>query len=314
MLNSTIHTDSLYDQYAPGASARPRRVGHQSTKTSRLRSNILKLNCYLNGEADRSRCAVVKLPEECDTLGEVLPKIHKKLDLDKRIAYAAELFLPDGTKIKTYPMLVDAAENDHAIIVTCGEAFDPTTVPYDLLEAYLHGGGRLAMRKVTDELKTKQKIAAHEKADTVRADGHGVYPNSSAVVTSRSMTVESNKELGAQMRHEYMEQLMFRAEQQKSLTSLIQQSTAMLKMETKATKERRKELEAERLENILREKAEDRAEFLTKKAAREARLKKKHHLIKGAYQDHLKAALENKYHGADGGVIIPGHSGTDASP
>lgn len=55
-----------------------------------------------------------------------------------------------------------------------------------------------------------------------------------------------------------------------------------------ATKERRKELEAERLENILREKAEDRAEFLTKKAAREARLKKKHHLIKGAYQDHLK--------------------------
>ena len=63
------------------------------------------------------------------------------------------------------------------------------------------------MLQVTDELKTKQKIAAHEKADTVRADGHGVYPNSSAVVTSRSMTVESNKELGAQMRHEYMEQV-----------------------------------------------------------------------------------------------------------
>jgi hypothetical protein len=85
---------------------------------------------------------VVKLPEECDTLGEVLPMIHKRLDLNKRIAFAAELFLPDGTKISTYPELIDAAENDHAIIVTCGEAFEPTAVPYDLLEAYLHGGGR----------------------------------------------------------------------------------------------------------------------------------------------------------------------------
>ena len=171
MQNSTIHTDSLYDQYAPGASARPRRVGHQSTKTSRLRSNILKLNCYLNGEADRSRCAVVKLPEECDTLGEVLPKIHKKLDLDKRIAYAAELFLPDGTKIKTYPMLVDAAENDHAIIVTCGEAFDPTTVPYDLLEAYLHGGGRLAMRKVGAHARAAPRVYTQGVLCVCRACG-----------------------------------------------------------------------------------------------------------------------------------------------
>lgn len=198
----------LFDQYADGASpTKGRRVGHSSTKTSRMRSQIIKVNCYLNGEADHGRAAVVKLPEECDTLGEVLPKIHKRLDLDKRIAYAAELFLPDGKKIRTYPELVDAAENDHAVIVTCGEAFDPTTIPYDLLEAYLHGGGRKAIVKVKQELETKQKIAAHDKADTVRSDGHGVYPNSAAVVTSRSMTVESNREVGAQMRHEYMEQV-----------------------------------------------------------------------------------------------------------
>ena len=86
---------SLYSEYA--MSSPPRSVGHSPTRTSRLRSNIIKLSCYLNGEADRSRATVVRLPEECDTLGEVIPKIHKRMGMDKRIAFAAELFLPDGT-------------------------------------------------------------------------------------------------------------------------------------------------------------------------------------------------------------------------
>jgi hypothetical protein len=161
---------SLFKEYSPKGklSTRSKRVGHSPTRTSRMRVNILKLNCYLNGEADRSKAAVVKLPEECDTLGEVLPMIHKRLDLNKRIAFAAELFLPDGTKISTYPELIDAAENDHAIIVTCGEAFEPTAVPYDLLEAYLHGGGRKALRSVTKELKGKQQQARIQQADTGR--------------------------------------------------------------------------------------------------------------------------------------------------
>jgi len=305
MINSTIHTDSLYDQFKGGSGSPVRRVGHQATKTSRLRSTVLKLNCYLNTEADRSRAAVIRVPEECDTLGEVIPKIHKALDLNKRIAFAAELFLPDGTKIKNFPMLVDASDNDHAIIVTCGEAFDPTTVPYDLLEAYLHGGGRNAINKVCDELKVKQKLAAHEKADTVRSAGHGVYPNSSAVVTSRSMTVQSNKEIGDTMRHEYMEQLMFRAEQQKKLTTLVQESTAMRKMETKATKERRKELEAERLEDIKAEKKAERERFLLKQAERADRIKQKHNAIKGAYNEQLKIKMATKYSGAEGGIIMP---------
>jgi len=286
----------LFDQYADGASPKKgRKVGHSSTKTSRLRSQIIKVNCYLNGEADHGKAAVVKLPEECDTLGEVLPKIHKRLDLDKRIAYAAELFLPDGKKIRTYPELVDAAENDHAVIVTCGEAFDPTTVPYDLLEAYLHGGGRKAIVKVKQELEIKQKIAAHDKADTVRSDGHGVYPNSAAVVTSRSQTVESNREVGAQMRHEYMEQLMFRAEQQRSLTKLVQTSTQMRKMEHKASKARRKELEAERLEHIKLEKEQEREELLTKRAALAEKIKKKHNALQQSYKEHLALTLATKY-------------------
>ena len=86
---------SLYSEYA--MSSPPRSVGHSPTRTSRLRSNIIKLSCSLKGEADRSRATVVRLPEECDTLGEVIPKIHKRMGMDKRIAFAAELFLPDGT-------------------------------------------------------------------------------------------------------------------------------------------------------------------------------------------------------------------------
>jgi len=285
---------TLFEEYSASGklSTYSKRVGHSPTRASRMRCGIVKVNCYLNGEADRSRAAVVKLPEECDTLGEVIPKIHKRLDLDKRIAYAAELFLPDGKKITTYKMLVDAAENDHAVIVSCGEAFDPTTVPYDLLESYLHGGGRRALSKVTKELKSKQKTAAHEKADTVRESGHGVYPNSAAVVTARSTTVESNRELAAQMRHEYMEQLMFRAEQQKLLTSTVQNNTAMRKAEHAASKQRRKEMDQERMADIADENEKERARFLEKKESLQAKIKARHNNIHSAYKNRHQGQFE----------------------
>lgn len=278
----------LYDAYAGERfmkSTTSARVGHSPTRTSRLRSNIIKLSCYLNGEADRSRATVVRLPEEVDTLGEVIPKIHKRMGMDKRIAYAAELFLPDGRKIKTYRELVDAAELDHAIIVGCGEAFDPTTVPYDLLEAYLHGGGRDGLKKTNAELKEKQIIAAHEKADTVRSDGHGIYPNSAAVVTARMEVVDNNKALAAQMRHEYMEQLMFRAEQQKALANIVQQNTKMHKIESQASKERRAEMDAERMQRIVDEKNEERARFDAKRATLKAKIKAKHDRIHNQYNE-----------------------------
>lgn len=224
---------SLYDTYS-SSPVSTKRVVHSATRTSRLRTSIVKLSCYLNCEADRSRATVVRLPEECDTLGEVIPKIHKRMGMDKRIAYAAELFLPDGKKIKTYDELLDAAANDHAIIVGCGEKFDPTTIPYDLLEAYLHGGGRDGLKKVKQELNAKQKFAAQEKADTVRSSGHGIYPNSAAVVTARAEVVDAHKTIAAEMRHEYMEQLMFRAEQQKALNAIVAQNTTMMKSEAQA--------------------------------------------------------------------------------
>ena len=88
----------------------------------------------------------------------------------------------------------------------------------------------------------------------MRSAGHGILPNSAAVVTARAEVVESHKAIAAQMRHDYMEQLMFRAEQQKALTSVVQQNTSMHKMESKASKERRAEMDAERTQRIVEEK------------------------------------------------------------
>ena len=52
------------------------------------------------------------------------------MQLDRRMCYAAELYLPDGTRIASYKQLIDAAALDTAIIVGCGEPFDPSTIPY----------------------------------------------------------------------------------------------------------------------------------------------------------------------------------------
>lgn len=134
-------TRGLYERYAP-SSRGGQIVGHSPTRSSRIRSQGLRLTCYLNGEVSTTRAHIVHLPDECDTLGEVLPKIQSLMHLEKKLLYAAELYLPDGTKIDTFRMLVEAADKDAAIIVACGESFDATTVPYELLEFYLHGGGR----------------------------------------------------------------------------------------------------------------------------------------------------------------------------
>ena len=280
---------SLFEQYGGKLSSTSRGVGHSPTRTSRMRTNIVKLSCYLNREADRSRATIVRLPVECDTLGEAIPKIHMRLDLDKKIAYAAELFLPDGTKIKSFPELVEASEKNHAIIVGCGEAFDPTTIPYDILEAYLHGGGPKALHRVTQELRAKQQQYAHEKADTIRASGHGVYPNSSAVVTAREGTLEMNRQVAAQMRHEYMEQLMYRAEQQKLLTQAVQRNSTMLKAEAQAAKERRAVMDAERREKIVAEKEEARELFEAKRSKIKSLVKSKHQNVRKQYVTRHKA-------------------------
>ena len=120
---------SLYDQYMSPSDAR-HKLGHGETRTARLRATGVKLSVYLNTEVDRGRATVISLPEDCDTLGEVLPKIQQQMQLDRRMCYAAELYLPDGTRIASYKQLIDAAALDTAIIVGCGEPFDPSTIPY----------------------------------------------------------------------------------------------------------------------------------------------------------------------------------------
>ena len=75
-------------------------------------------------------------------MGEVLPKIQARMLLDKRMLYASELFLPDGTKISSYDVLVDTARRDTAVIVGCGEPFDPQCIPPSMLSVHLQGGGR----------------------------------------------------------------------------------------------------------------------------------------------------------------------------
>ena len=78
---------------------------NSQTLTSKLRSTGIKLGCYLNTEANRGRSYTVHLPEACDTLGEVFGLIQRKMQLDQRMLYAAELFLPDGTKSTQLPFL-----------------------------------------------------------------------------------------------------------------------------------------------------------------------------------------------------------------
>jgi len=258
-----------------------------------MRSTGVKLACYLNTECDRGRSTIIHLPDECDTLGEVMPKIQSRMQLDARMLYAAELFLPNGDKIRTYKTLVQAAELDTAIIVGCGEPFDPSTVPFDILEFHLHGGGRSAARKVKKELADKRQLDAHEKADTVRASGHGVFPNSVAVVTARSQTVETNRGQASQMRHEYMEQLMFRASQQKELTDRVQENNQMHKMEHEESKVRRRELERERLENLAAERKEAQRVAKEKKEASQARIKAMHNKVRSDWTNSA-ALLKHK--------------------
>jgi hypothetical protein len=266
-LSAFVHLDGA----SSGTSARATK--HQPTRSSELRRNILKIACYLNGEADRSLAAVVQLPAEADTLEEILPFVHKELDLDKRIAYAAEFFLPDGSKISTYVDLVDAARKEHAIIVTCGEPFDPTTVPADLLETYLHGGGRNALKTVLKKAKGQEEEARYDQAEIVRASGHGVAPNSEAVSTARAHTARANRQIVERMRQDYAEQLSYRTEQQKYLSSVVKSNTVRERAKQEEAQQRRKQAEQDRVTRLVAEKRQDRSHYLSKRDAISAKLK-----------------------------------------
>ena len=76
----------------------------------------------------------------------------------------------------------------------------------------------------------------------------------------------------------------FRAEQQKALTSVVQQNTKMHKMELESSKERRAEMNAERMERIAAEKSAERARFEQKRATLKMKIQAKHDNIHNQYE------------------------------
>jgi hypothetical protein len=202
-------SDNLFEKYMSPSQKRESRAlgGGGQTRTTRLRARGVRMAVYLNGEVDRGTAAYVSLPEECDTLGEVMPLIQRTMKLHERMKFAHQLFLPDGTLIETYQQLIDAAALETAIIVACGEPFDKTAIPFDILEFHLQGGGRQAADKVKKMLQNKKLDDAYDRAERVRASGHGT--DSRAVTTSRELFQEENREQAMLQRQEYVEQLMY---------------------------------------------------------------------------------------------------------
>lgn len=216
------------------------------TKSSVLRKERVRLNVYLNQEGvgvpiiggPQGHGTIVMLPLECDTLEEVMPLIQLKLDLDKRMLYAAELWLPDGTYVTTYQELVDAAALSTPIIVGCGEPFDGSRVPMDLLEFHKQGGGRHAVHKVNSSLAFSRKNHKVERAENVREAGHGLLPNSLAVVTARTQNVEANREKAASMRQQYMESLQRRSAEVEGYKFSVRQNIQFHRMEKEESRMR----------------------------------------------------------------------------
>ena len=249
---------SLFAQYSDQGGSKPRRRGNATTRSAELRARGTRLTCYLNAEADGSG-TIVKLPETCDTMGEVLMKVQSQMKLDARMLYASELWTPDGTRIRSFKSLLDAAAQQTPIMVGCGEPFDGMRIPPELLEIYQEGGGRAGSTKVLKRMATKRKEALKEKADQVRLSGHGI--NSEAVTVARVQAVQDNRINVNEMRHKYMESLLIRAAQQEDLMQSVKQNIEYHKLEAQESKLRVEAAAAERAERMRAERAEQRAEM-----------------------------------------------------
>jgi len=240
---------SLFDRYGSDASS-PMKLLNMQTHTSRLRAQGVRLVCYLNTEVDRGRSVVVHLPEAEDTISEVIPYVQRKMNLDKRMKFAKKLYTPDGSPITSWEHLTSAAAAEIPIIVACGEPFDSTTIPTSMLAFQEHGGGRMAAQQVKHELQERRKKAAQLKADQVRAAGHGT--TSSAAKSARVEAVERNRGQAAQMRHEFMENLLLRAAKQEELVTHVRTNNERHRLE--------REQRSAKLGMMSRERQLDQAE------------------------------------------------------
>ena len=255
-------SQSLFDQYkSDGAKRGP---GPGMTKSAMLRQTGVRLNCYLNCEGvgvtviggPQGHGTICKLPSAVDTIAEVLIHIQKAMKLDARMLYASELWAPDGASIKSFKALSEAAAIGSPIIVGCGEPFDGSRIPQDLLEFHKEGGGRAGPRSVHKQLKSRRQQALRDKAETVRAAGHGM--NSEAVSVARYQNVEVNKEHVSEMRHKYMESLLIRAAQQEDLMTSVKTNIEYHRMEAADSRARFEEKRVERMKMLREERQKQR--------------------------------------------------------
>ena len=217
-----------------------------------LRATGQKLTCYLNCENAGGMATTVKLPEECDTLEEVLIKVQARMQLDQRMLYASELYDVHGNVVRNMRQLSQLSLVDAPIMVGCGEPFDPTRIPFDLLELQKEGGGRKGSKKVHNNLREKRLATLREKAEKVREAGHGI--NSEAVAIARLNNVAQNREHVEEMRHKYMESLLIRAAQQEDLLVSVKTNMALHKMEAAESRQRLEERKAEKLAQLAAER------------------------------------------------------------
>ena len=294
---------SLYDRYtkSPGTSSTTKSPGGAGggrsatgpispgqTKSSQLRAQRMRINCYLNAEGvgvtvlggPQGHGTIVQLPSTCDTLEEVLQHIQLKLKLKDRMMFAADLFLPNGTVITEFQHLVDATSIDTPIIVGCGEPFDGSRVPLDLLAFHESGGGRQAVHKVNHRLSSRRMEDKVDKAESVRQAGHGVVPNSLAVVTARSQNVETNREKAALMREHYMQSLVRRTAEQEDYKFSAQQNIRFHRLEKEESRLRQEDKAMDRMEMLKQERANDVKDFTQAKRQDADRAKMLHDRIK----------------------------------
>ena len=265
----SVQTNGLFDTFSGGGNASPTRTKQPGmTRSALLRAQGVRLNCYLNCEGvgvtylggPQGHGTIIKLPGACDTIEEVLIHLQKQMKLDARMLYASEFWTPDGKSIKSFKQLSEAAAIDSPIIVGCGEPFDGSRIPQDLLEFHKEGGGRVGARSVHKQLKSRRQQALRDKAETVRSAGHGI--NSEAVSVARYQNVEVNKEHVNEMRHQYMESLLIRAAQQEDLMNSVKSNIEYHRMEAQESKARLEEKRAQRTEQLRAERSKQRQEML----------------------------------------------------
>ena len=302
-------SSSLFNTFASGKS--PKRKGNGTTRSAILREKGTRICCYLNCEGGTSGVVgatpppsgtIVKLPEECDTMEEVLILIQARLKLDGRMLFASELYDVNGGQINTMEQVTEMGRADAPIVVGCGEPFDSTRIPTDLREIQLRGGGRKGAENVMNELKTRREQMLREKAEEVRRAGHGA--SGEAVKIARLQNMEVNREHVTEMRHKYMESLLIRAAQQEELMSSVKSNIGFHKAETAESRARQEENHRERMLMLAAERRVQKEEFARLKSAQVAKIK--------AQVDKVRASSPPKEKRAK--RVVPGRAAKSARP